>query len=515
MRLMGSRPGVGALLLCALVVAGCGESGEERARATAGSAVVQSAGGSFDQETRATLAEVGIRQVFQRAFEIDRQDGELTIDALDDASIVRGTQLHLVVGGRFRGGDARLQQQARELGEALRGRLHDESVAGSELLGVHLDIRIDDEEKATAEAYAGLVRGLRRGLDKRFVLSVALPLQGVIDEGPLQIAAREADSVVVRVFGQPPSEPDDPSWWEVEPAVERALALEDANVAVYHLLIHTMGRARSIDESGRPVGDDRILRDLPLESIMRSGSIRLEPIFSFEGFDRQVFDLLSAGAGMGLGAGRAARGTRIRVMRPTAYPIAELVAALDQQDLPGRLGEVYSRLPGGKENLSVTPEQLRWALERRSEEGGPKPPLAVEVVPTGGNQRPTSIVVRITNPGPLTTGAAVSGDDWVEIRLHRGRFGSVDPGDFLRPEFLIGEALDAGREPANARPIRNADVVRLHYPLIDPGWTIESGRIRLRPGASRFRIEVRARRLLPGGGVVETEPILLPPDGSG
>jgi hypothetical protein len=185
--------------------------------------------------------------------------------------------------------------------------------------------------------------------------------------------------------------------------------------------------------------------------------------------------------------------------------LRERLAALG---LENHRGELYYRLVGEGERLSL-PLQDVLAVFADGD-----PPLDVGIVArqvkTPGRTaarrgeragREEIVTVSIENRSREPTALALVDTNYVELVITNGTFGSVELGSFVRMELS-----QFGRRAQSMRAIREANVLRLHYPLLEPGALVESGGISLLHESADSELLAGARFLFPDGRELEVQP---------
>ena len=165
---------------------------------------------------------------------------------------------------------------------------------------------------------------------------------------------------------------------------------------------------------------------------------------------------------------------------------------MSRRNLEGYLGEVFRAWPSRREILSIRPRALADAVTGRT-----APELGIEAA------RQTAPGVwrfqfALENRGRHPTAMALVDTNFLEIQIEGGSFGRVDLGDFHRYE--LGRI---GQESTSIEQVRNANRMRLFFPMLDPGWRVSSGDIEV-VTAGKPRVRAGAVYLLPDGQRFDT-----------
>lgn len=437
------------------------------------------------------LAAAGVGTVFVQAAELGGSRSGLELARRALPSVPRRTRVVLAIDGAWPGPGEPADEAPALLRQLLQLKL-DAETRGLAVDGYHFDVAA---EPAELEGYGALLRAMRRGLDRQLLLSARLE-EGWLDAEQLSAVTEAIDFGVCRVYGQSLDEPEVTRSWDLDSALGLVEQLEHTRLP-YLVGIHLCGSARFAGETATAP-----LAALPLRALVSSGAVEVKPVFSFEGFHRQVFELPVLRSGS-LGELRLRRGQTLRVSRPTAYHLHRLRRELLERELPHWLGELYIGWPPAGASLCLSPEDLL-----RSRGSAPLTPAleaGAEVVDQSGTT--WHLRFRLTNPDSLPTGVAAVDHNYLEVRLDGGAFGRVELGEFQRMELGRSD-----RERFDMGTIRNADILRLYYPLLEPGWTAVSGPVELRLRRPDPTVSLGASFLLPDGESVQLDPAPWDPE---
>lgn len=463
-----------ALLLATAWLAGC--SGRDgRLERTPGSALwIDPAVGSVDAETLASLRAAGVDEVFLERAALSWDDGTPQLETRSgDVPDLRAPAT-LVVTGEAPPPETDLETAAEHAAAELRRLLR--GVQGSGLVpqGLHWDLDV------TAEGLTSLatwLAELRSHLDASTFQSATLPRDLLEAPGAAELA-RRADFLVTFLYGQRPEEPgDDLRAWDFED-VAADLERLDALGQEYLLGVSTVGRLVVSGSEGGQVSTRVDLADL-----VTSPAFEDRLGMSLEGIDRRIYDYRTTRA-VGLGELDLPSGSVVRLSFLSAHDVHRLLDRVDELALEHHRGQVYLRPPAPEEGLSLRPEVLARALSGNA----PRPRPQVRLKPSG-----RGMAVTLTNAGAVDTEVGRLETNYVELRLDRGSFAQVAPGEFARYDLLDSET---GR-----RSLRSPDVLRLYTPYLAPGATVASGPIRL-SGARIEEVSVAGEFLAPGGRTV-------------
>lgn len=465
---------------CCLLVLGagclgwiaCGGSGNDLDREAGSALWIDPAVGPVDVDAFYVLEQAGVDELFVDAARLTWDGGAPRLVAHSgDAPDVR-TSATLVIQGEAPPPDADLEEAADRMAPELRRLLRDVRGTGWVPRGFHWDLELSAEDLSPT---AALLNELDGRLDGETYLSVTLP-RGLLDDPAAEDLARAADFVVAFLYGQRDHEPgDDPAAWdfqEVSAGLDRLEALGQE----YLLGVSTVGRLLV-------EGDDAVVTRIHLFDLVESPAFEERFGMSLQGIDRRVYDYRTTEA-VRLGDLDLPAGADVRLSFPSATDLHRLFNLATHEGTPRHRGQVYWRPPAPAEGLSVPPGVLARALS--GDVPQPKPEVRLE----GSGRR---LTVHLTNDSEVSTEVARMDMNYVELRLSRGSFARVEPGDFPRYDLLDG---DTGQ-----RTVRDPDVLRLYLPYLPAGKQVAGGPVVL-SGARAGNVTVAGSFLAPGDEVV-------------
>ena len=485
-RVVAAGSALAALVSLALASGGCGAS-EERARPAGSALWIDGASRPLTVAMLTRLAGAGIRELFVEAATVEWQGDRPAIRPTRPLRPPGRVRTTLVARGNWPAvepADAEGAASAIAGGlEAIR-RILEES--GWVVAGWHLDLE--------GVPSPDLLAGVRARLEPRLLLSVTLPrelLGNAAQADATEELLEHTDFVACFLYGVRPGGRDGDAAWDFR-HVERSVRALDALEEPYLVGVVTLATAQRLRD-GTPAGE---LPGLSLAELAWNQSLRLSPGFLLEGLDRQVYQFVARAptrvAGVAL-----ATGDGVKIVGASSAHVQELRRMLAGLDSPRRLGEVYERLPGEEDALSLGPENLvHAAAEARP---APQPRVGIETL--RGGARRTVVRVVLENASREPSELAQVESNYVELRAEGGSFGDVELGGFYRYDSFAEGA--GGRLQ---RSIRNPTVVRLFAPYLAPGAWIASGPIEVRSARGLGDLLVRSAFLAPYGGSVETPP---------
>ena len=370
-----------------------------------------------------------------------------------------------------------------ELAEQLVLTAVDWESARATVRGIHLlpSAPLEDRERASTA-----IARLRRALPERLPLSlhVAPELLAVLET--FDDLARAPATLICEVYGQPWEQSDRAERWDLEQSVERARradALRRPFVAAIAL------EGRIFD----PASGDVAARGLDAATL-RASLPAIEGAFSYEGYHRQLLDLTPERAvdALGAGPGIATLEPRrtVRIARPTAQHLAALVRRLSEERLAHLEGFLWTG--GGGASVAAVPVTRLPEVVSGSVASG-------LVLRMSGDRATGALRVELRN-GSDPTGWADRDYNRVEIALAGGAFGAVELGGFTRIEL---DTTSSDRPLSPMERLRRADRLRLYFVSLEPGATVASGEIRVRPAKPSWSATASATVLGPAGEVEE------------
>jgi hypothetical protein len=482
-----SRAVLSALLVAALA---CSSPSDRPTKGT-GSAVWAAPAdvAALSTDEREALRSAGVAEAFLEAGRL--AEGSTTIEpALSGLDAVAAARfpVTLVVAGSWPAASG--EEAADELaGELRRLRVRAE-VAGVTVIGYHLDL-VPPAGDAALERYAAALADVAAAIDSGIFLSVSLDAATLEKKGMVAVADA-VDFAVAFLYG--PRADDGPGTvgdeaWSLSGLGPRLARLDELGLP-FLVGVGTIGQMAHLDGDGNLV---EVTTGADLPSLFGRRGLGLPRADVLDVLDRQSYRLQAERA-LAVGDWRLAAGDWLRVTRLSSHHVSRLAAAAAEAD--GYLGLLFHRLRREGEELSLSAFALAGAAS-----GETTTELAVEVEPAGSGNQPFR--VRIANRGAQPTEVAFIDGNYVEVRALGGAaFADVSAGGFRRYDLE-----HEGRRVDNMRALRQADVIKLYVPLLEPGDEVTSGALSLR-GAPRQGelIELGGLFYLPGGDVLELTP---------
>ena len=480
----GSPLALAALVSLALASGGCG-GGEERTRPAGSALWIDGDSRPLTVAMLSRLAGAGIRELFVEAATVEWQGEQPVVRPTQPLRPPGRVRTTLVARGNWPAvepADPAGAASAIAGGiEAIR-RILEES--GWVVAGWHLDL----DGVPSPE----LLAALRAQLEPRLLLSVTLPrelLGNAAQADATEELFEHTDFVACFLYGVRSGERDGDAAWDFR-QVERSVRALDALEEPYLVGVVTLATARRWRD-GAPAGE---LPGLSLAELAWNQSLRLSPGFLLEGVDRQVYQFVARAPTRVAGAALAT-GDAVKIVGASSAHVQELRKMLAGLDSPRQLGELYERLPGEEDALSLGPENLvHAAADARP---APQPRVGIETLRAGARRTVVRVVLENASREPSELAQVES--NYVELRAEGGSFGDVELGGFYRYDSF---AEGAGGQLQ--RSIRNPTVVRLFAPYLAPGAWIASGPIEVRSPRGLGDLLVRSAFLAPYGGSVET-----------
>ncbi|HVS16904.1 MAG TPA: hypothetical protein VMV46_23585 [Thermoanaerobaculia bacterium] len=477
-----------ALVVLLGLGAGCGGEGAERAGRGIGAGLWASAGVTGAElsasETLDALRRAGVDTLFVDAGALGA-DGRLTpgpiAAGLGDLGVVPVVRLPWA---RL---EALSRREAARLAEELVLLAVEWEGGGVSLRGIHLR---PDGEPEDRDAAAAALRWLNRELPARYPLSLHLDAARLDDLEPLDALAAAVDRLVGEVYGQAAGERDEPSRWELEPALERARRLD----ALRRPFLATVALGGRVVD---PATGEAVARGLPAE-VWAAEAARVEGHFAFAGFHRQQLELTPSrplpGDGIAGDSVTLAAGARIRLARPTARHLAALGERLAAAGLARLEGILWTEARPPGDVAAVPVDRLPAVLE-----DGAGSDLRIELERLAGSD---GLRVRVLNRGDPTAWAERT-HNYVEVELDGAVFGPVELGGFARME--LGRRDGSGQRNA-METLRSANRLRLFFVQLDPGGSAASGAIGVRAARGDWDATASAGTLETTGEIVEVVP---------
>lgn len=473
-------------VLCVFSGLAAGCLGGSRPEKAGGSALwLTSDSGAFDAATQSRLSELGTKEVYLDAAELD-WNGGVRLHRIKAPAIPRRTPTTLVISGRWLSGDRPPEQLSTALLSELSGLRIVAEQDGLLVTGFHFEV----EPGASAESYANTLKRLRSGLGKSTYLSAGLDRRAL--EGPhAQAIADAVDYFVCMIYGQRPGEAEDPTAWDLQ-AVEENFRRLEALGRPYFIGAVTMGTATLRGRSGETKATSTAFS---LRELIQARNLELKPGFSLQGIDRQVWEFVARGPGQ-VGEWSLATGDSIRVVRTATPFLEELRRRIGASESPNRLGEIFYRLRRENERLSLSIDNLADVLA--PDAAAPVLELAVEKV--SASEHRWLVKLRLANRSSESTDLAYFDSNFVLLEVAGATIGGVEPGEFQRFELL------ADGEKGTMRSYREANAVRFFLPLVEEHQEAASGTIELKLAQRTPKITLSANFLLADGKALTVAP---------
>jgi hypothetical protein len=443
----------------------------------------------IDQETPITgrdmmyLGRANCGEVFLEVGELRWEAGTPEIRALTPADLPRRTTATLVIRGSWTAGEELDEMEtAQRLGGELRQLRNLAESRGLFLVGFHFDVTVPG--RRALEGYARLLARLRDEIDRPLLLSATVA-SGWLEWEEMEGLAEAVHFLACFVYGQRPGAPERPDFWDFD-VVESRLRRLEAWGRDYLVGVNTLATLDRRRRNGEVVASTSAFSVTELFSRL---DLKLSLSFPWEAYHRDMFDL-EATRSMRVGDWTLRAGDVLHVIRPTTSNLEELKRMLEGLDLDHRRGELYYRLPLAGEQLSLSALNIVSSLAATPA----TPELVLELDTEGFSARRWLVRVELQNHSPEATGIAMTDFNYVELKARRGIFGPVDLGDFTR--MVLGKS---GPDGLAEQTFRNADLLRLYYPLVPPGVTVRTGPVELKLRAGEPELRTEARYMLPDG----------------
>ena len=476
------------LVCAAALAAGCGGGDGTRNPRPAGSAAwVDPRAAALDPAGRRALAEAGVEEVFLEAGVLAWDGAEPVVEEVPEAfadAVPAGTPVTLAVREAAPGEDLDPGAAGRRLAELLRGLRLRAEAAGLLPVGYHLEL--------APGSPPDLVRALRGAAGPGLHVSAGLPRAALRSPEGLDHArelAGAADFVVAFLYGQLPEAPDDAAAWDPERLAADLAALEslESDYLVGLVVVGALHRLSAAGEEGEATTRAQ-LKALALEP-----ALRLAIADPFAGVGRAVHTF-QAQRPVRAAGWELAPGESVRVVRTAPSLVQGVLARLRTADLPHRLGQLYYRIAGPEEELSLGPEELAAATGASPPVPDLVPSLVVESLGDGF----VTLQVELRNRSRQSTDLAATDGNFVQVRAREGYFQHVEPGEFSRYSLWRG-----GREVRPGVGWREPDEVRLYTPMVRGGERIGGAVLELRRRGARPAVTVAGRFFLPDGRELE------------
>ncbi len=474
------------VLLAALLASGCPGGGRGLHKgAVSGLWVEPDEVRYLEPDLVSRLAEAGIRELFVPMADLDLASGEGPLVRRPIPDLDPTLELNVAVGGRLELGGADPEEAAKRVAEGVEQLLFDVEARGLVPVGVHFDLRAID----SVPVGAAFFKRLRAALDRSSYLSVSLR-RSWMDHDEIRSLAQATDFVVPFLYGRRAWEGDADEAWDFRVVRQRLEQLEGFGVS-YMVGIVGIGNAT---HSGRNGKVKAFTSEQALHPFLWNHNLELRRGFSLQATHRRVYTLVAESATRAGGWAIEPK-DEIRLVRPMTTDLDELLEMLAEGEHPHMIGQLYYRLPAPEERLSITPENILNALD----DDPIAPDLRFEVQVSRRTSRGTRFRFLIENRNRESTELSLLDNNFLQVTAGANAFGDVEVGDFYRYE-LLRMASDGSFE----RMYRDANVVRLHLPILEGRQRVSSGDVEIQRRDPTLELE--ARFMMPDGRTVEYGP---------
>ncbi|MEM9291913.1 MAG: hypothetical protein AAGD01_09550 [Acidobacteriota bacterium] len=431
------------------------------------------------------LEGVDIQELFVEAAQLRWDEGKPTFEPQPLWDLPARSAVVLVVRGPWRpegdGGGAGQALAARL--QRLAGRAEG---GGLRVVGFHLDVAAGRD----LETFATAVEEVAATLTGGRLLSVSIQ-RAWLEDPELERLAAAVDYYVAWLYGERPGRLADPEAWKLS-TFDSSLDQLEALGTPYKVGVVTLGTALHLSASGERLG---ITHQGRLADLALDRAFELQPNFEVLGVDARRYDFEARGTAR-FGRWRVGPRQRIQVQSTSSHYLRELRRRAAARELSGYLGEVFYRLPQQGEGLGPSLDALLDAL-------GPSPqvpPLEVELRAVRQDRNSVILRVALRNPGYRSSELVYLEGNYLQLEVSGGSIWDASQGDFYRYAILLRD-----RSGSTRATLRDAKLLQLYMPVLEPGAEVVSGPIEIRRQGD-VRVEVEASFLLPEG-----EPLVLPP----
>lgn len=435
------------------------------------------------------LARAGVGEIFVEAATLEWDGASPRLLQHRLPAMPLRTSASLVVRGAWASSVERAEENAQALERELVSLAFRAEDEGLIVQGFHLELAAPGAPEEMLESLAATLALLRKGLTGQRYLSVGLQAPWLELE-TLPALADTVDLLVPWLYGNRPRHPRRDEAWDlavVDAALERMEALETP----YLVGVVTLNTIEHLSRRGEVLGRRT---DGNLSRLALHPRLDLESGFVLLGLDCRRYDF-RVEAPTRLGDWRLGIGERVRVQGLSYEYLRELRRRLSARDLEYWQGQLYFRRPTAEEELTPSVEVLTAALSPTEED----PRLEVEVVPvvTEGDRLRVRLVLR--NPTVRTSELIFLDANHLDLDVSGAVILSAEPGDFQRYQLL---RADARGELSVS--LRQAHLLRLFRPILEPGAEVSTGDIVLRRTSGPLELMPRASFLLPDGSPLES-----------
>ncbi|MDA8019333.1 MAG: hypothetical protein MPN21_17975 [Thermoanaerobaculia bacterium] len=474
-------------LVCVSLTA-CPDSWSRKSRSPVSAIWIGVESGRLEPSDAALLQTAGIEEAFVEMATLTPEASE-PIRRREQMPQELGLPVHLVVTGspRLPADEETLESLAETVAEAVRQLRFEAESRGWLVLGVCFDLEDTDLDRQ-----ATLLKEIRGSLDELFVSSTVRREQLTADEDEIEALASAVDFLIAELYGQRPGQADVKEAWDLTKMEKNIELLEELDVP-YQVGVVTLGTASYASRKGAVKAQTTAMT---MQQVMSDRSMRLRPGFALEGTDRRVY-VLRAEAPARVNRWELITGEMVRVVRAATYDLEELHRLLSLWPTKHHLGQVYYRLPGPEEGLSLPVESLAGALDTSPA----TPELVLDVSVQRRVGRGWLVRFIIENLNREFTELSFTKYNYIEVRTAHGAFAAEQrPGDFYSYDLFLER--EEGAEPK--RTIRNPNLMRLQVPVLEADQRVSTGDILIQ--SRRLELSLEGRFLLPDGRVLDLGP---------
>lgn len=480
------------LLLSVLCVglAACPDAWSRKGRSPVSGIWIGVESGRLEPSGAALLQTVGIEEAFVEMAVLDPNQSQ-PIRRHSDLPQDMGLPVHLVVTGspQLPSADDEVEALATTVAESLRQLRFEAESRGWLVLGICFDLG----EGTSLSREAALLHELRGRLDDLFVSATVRRDDIKSDSDELDALSSSVDFLIAELYGQRPGTADVKAAWDFGQMEKNVEILEDLGVP-YQVGVVTLGTASYASRKGAVKSQTT---EMTMQQVMADRNMRMQPGFALEGTDRRVYVLRAEGPAR-VNHWDLVEGELVRVVRAATYDLEELHRLLSLWPAKHHLGQVYYRLPGPQEGLSLPVESLAGALDTSPA----TPELVLDVSVQRRVGRGWLVRFMIENLNREFTELSFTQYNYIEVRTNQGAFAAEQkPGDFYSYDLYL-EREEGEENPK--RTIRNPNLMRLQVPVLEADQRVSTGDILVE--SRRLELSLQGRFLLPDGRVLELGP---------
>lgn len=478
-------PPAAALML--LVLAGCPQDWRRAEKEPVSALWVTHDVDPLAATTIAALKQAGVGEFFIPVAELDPGDAKGPLVPVRPPELPPSTAVTMVVTGELDLGSRDPGDLARSVAMAADQLRFDLEGRSWFPVGLHFDLLTIQ----SGDEYRAFLRSLRQELDRSLAVSITLKRRWVDDERIRDLAAA-ADFVVPFLYGQRVEDSDAADAWNFGEVHRRLAALEEYPVPY---MVGVIGLGTANLETARGTTKARSSRQ-SLAAFLWDRRLKLLQGISLEGMDRRLYSF-KADRPTTIGDWEIQSGQVVRVVRSSTADLEALIRLLEDPTYGNRLGQLYYRVPAREERLSLTVNNLLHALAAEPA----TPALRLEANVQRRTGRGWLFRFTIRNDNEEITELSMLDNNFLQVTLPSPSFGRLDAGEFYRYDYFRQRS-----DGSVQRMYRNANIVRLHAPILTGEQTVTSGDVEIR--MSRPEFQLRGRFLLPDGRTLDVGPYL-------